>query len=148
MQCAQLIFGVAAGIACLVGPAGAQTERPLPEAAALFDTAVAHLIDLELAVIHARAQGQAVPHPDVTVPLRQIASLRDLLAAVPDSVAVNAAIRGQLVRALHARLASVLVTQRLVTMRQDPTQPSPHTLRKEEELLRKRLRDLGATQAP
>ena len=146
MRCGQLIFGAALVVASLGRLAHAQTERSLPEAAALFDTTVAHLVDLELAIIHSRAQGRSAPHPDVTVLLRQIASLRELLAGLPDTAEVNAAVRSHLVRALHARLASVLVAQRLVAMRQDPAQPPGHTLRKEEELLRARLRDLGAAE--
>jgi hypothetical protein len=144
MRCGRLIFWVAVVFASLDRPAYGQTERSLPEAAALFDTAVAHLVDLELAIIHSRAQGRSAPHPDVTVPLQQIASLRELLAGLSDSAEVSAAVQSHLGRALHARLASILVTQRLLAIRQDPAQPSVHTLKNEEALLRARLRDLGA----
>jgi hypothetical protein len=130
-------------VAGLVRPALAQTEHPIPEAAALFDTAVAHLVELELAIIQARAQGKSVPHSDVTVPIQQLSALRELLVGLSDTAEVNAAVRSQLVRALHARLASNIVAQRLLAVRLDSAPPDRHTLPKEEELLRARLREIG-----
>jgi hypothetical protein len=136
------VVGFALVLAGFARPSLAQPERSLPEAAALFDTAVAHLVDLELALIQARAQGKAAPHPDVRVP-QQVASLRELLLGLADTAEVNAAVQSHLVQALHARLASLIVAQRLRAMLQDSPQPALHTLRTEEELLRARLRDLG-----
>ena len=143
MRCRYLVVGLAMVVAGVARPSLAQTERSLPDAAALFDTAVAHLVDLELALIQARAQGKSAPHPDVTVPIQQISSLRELLVGLSDTAEVNAAVRSQLVRALHARLASTMVAQRLLAVRQDSAPPDQHTLPKEEELLRARLRELG-----
>jgi hypothetical protein len=130
----------------VVRPSPAQTERPLPDAAALFDTALAHLVDLELAIIQARAHGKSAPHPDVTVPTHQLSALRELMLGLSDTAEVNAAVRSQLVRALHARLASIMVAQRLLAVRLDSAPPDRHTLPKEEELLRARLRELGASE--
>jgi hypothetical protein len=143
MRYGYLVVGLALVVAGGARPSLAQTERPLPEAAALFDTAIAHLVDLELAIIQSRAQGKSAPHPDVTVPLQQLSSLRELLVGFADTAEVNAAVRSQLGRALHARLASTIVAQRLMALLQDSAQPALHTLRKEEELLRARLRELG-----
>ena len=143
MRCRYLLVGFAMVVAGVARPSLAQTERSLPDAAALFDTAVAHLVDLELALIQARAQGKSAPHPDVTVPIQQISSLRELLVGLSDTAEVNAAVRSQLVRALHARLASTMVAQRLLAVRQDSAPPDQHTLPKEEKLLRARLRELG-----
>jgi hypothetical protein len=141
-----LVVGFVMVVAGVVRPSLAQTERPLPDAAALFDTAVAHLVELELAIIQARAQGKSAPHPDVTVPIQQLSSLRELLVGLADTAEVNAAVRSQLVRALRARLASTVVAQRLLAVRQDSAPPDKQTLPKEEELLRARLRELGISE--
>ena len=143
MRCRYLLVGFVMVVASVTRPSLAQTERPLPDAAALFDTAVAHLVELELEIIKARAQGRSAPHPDITVPVQQLTSLRELLLGLSDSAQVNAAVRSQLVRALQARLASAVVAQRLLAVRQDSTPPEQHTLPLEEELLRSRLRELG-----
>jgi hypothetical protein len=143
MRCRYLVVGCAVLVAGVVRSSPAQTARPLPDAAALFDTAVAHIVELELAVIQARARGRSAPHPDVAVPIQQLSALRELLAGLSDTGEVNAAVRSQLVPALNARLASNVVAQRLLAVRQDSTPPDRHTLPKEEELLRARLRELG-----
>ena len=143
MRYRYLVVGFSVVVAGVVRPSLAQTERRLPDAAALFDTAVAHLVELELAIIQARAQGKSAPHPDVAIPTQQLSSLGELLVGLADTAEVNAAVRGQLVRALHARLASNMVAQRLLAVRQDSAPPDRHALPKEEELLRARLRELG-----
>ena len=137
------VVGFALLVACVVRSSSAQTERPLPDAAALFDTAVAHVVELELAIIQARARGKSAPHPDVAVPIQQLSALRELLASLSDTAEANAAVRSRLARALHARLASNVVAQRLLAVRQDSTPADRRTLPKEEELLRARLRELG-----
>lgn len=145
MRFRYLIVGFAM-VASITRPSPAQTERTLPDAAALFDTAVAHLVELELAVIQARAQGKSAPHSDVTVPIQQLSALRELLLGLSDTAEVNSAVRSQLVRALHARLASNIVAQRLLAVRQDAAPRDRHTLPREEELLRARLRELGISE--
>ena len=141
MRLKSLIFGVAA-IMLVSSRADAQTERSLAETAALFDTTVAHLIELELALLEVRGQGQAEPHPSVTSITRQLDALRGLLADFPDTIEVNTAVRAHLVRAFQARLASTIVAQRRMAARLDSGQPGVQALQRQEQLLRARLREL------
>jgi hypothetical protein len=109
----------------------------------LFDTAVAHLAELELTLLEVRAHGHAAPHPSVTGVTRQIAALHELLAEFPDTAEVNAAVRAHLIRALQAGLASTEVAQRRMAARLDSSVPGVQALQQKEELLRARLRELG-----
>jgi hypothetical protein len=137
------LVGLFAAAVLVPHAADAQAQRPLSEASALFDTTVAHIIELELALLEVRAQGQAEPHPSVTTKTRQIAALRELLAEFPDTAEVNAAVREHLARALQARLASTIVAQRRMAARLDSGVPGVHALQRNEQLLRARLRELN-----
>jgi hypothetical protein len=146
MRLKLLILGIAAAVTLVSGRADAQAERPIAETAALFDTTVAHLIELELALLEVRGQGQAEPHPSVTGITRQISALRGLLADFPDTTEVNAAVRSHLVRAFQARLASTIVAQRRMAARLDSAQPGVQALHRQEQLLRARLRELNPSE--
>jgi hypothetical protein len=138
----RLLLAIAASLVTTTA-AGAQPSRSLPEAAAVFDTATAQLVELELGLVRLYALGRSEVHADAARSIRQIAALRQLLATFPDSIEVNAAIRARLVGGLYARLARVIVDQRLAAERSDSRQPDLLTLRKEDELLRRRLNELG-----
>ncbi len=142
MRSKRLVYAIAVVSALVSGPANAQSERPLAEATALFDTTVAHLVELEFALLDVRAIGQAEPHPSVTGITRQMSVLRQLLAEYPDTAEVNAAVRGHLARALQAQLASTIVAQRRMVALLDSVQPGVQALQKKQELLRARLREL------
>jgi hypothetical protein len=136
------VFSLVATTALGSPPADAQTQRPLGEASTLFDTAVAHLAELELTLLEVRAQ-HAAAHPSVTGVTRQIAALHELLAEFPDTAEVNAAVRAHLIRALQTRLASTEVAQRRMAARLDSSLPGVQALERKEKLLRTRLRELG-----
>jgi hypothetical protein len=140
---ARLLLVISVSLMTLPVAADAQKPRSLPEAAAVFDTATAQLVELELGLVRLYALGRSEVHADAARSIRQIAALRQLLASFPDSSEVNAAARARLVGGLYARLARVIVDQRLAAERSDSRQPDLLTLRKEEELLRRRLSELG-----
>ncbi|MGI8843993.1 MAG: hypothetical protein ACR2HZ_09860 [Gemmatimonadaceae bacterium] len=138
-----LLGGLLGSLSATPALAVAQSVRPLPEAAAVFDTATARLVDLELELLRMYAQGRSEAHADAARAIRQIAALKELLASSPDSGEVNAAVRAHLVRGLYARLAGVIVEQRLLAHQDDARQPALSHSRKEEQLLRNRLQALG-----
>lgn len=122
----------------------AQSQRSDAEAAAIFDTAAVRLVALELRLITLRAEGRAAPNADVTAVTNEIAALRQLLGTTGDSTETAMILTARLTDALHARLAHLVVEQQVLSTRLGAVSARMIRLRSEEQLVRDRLRALGA----
>ena len=100
---------------------GSNAEEPGPRlsaadgvAAALTDTLGARLAELEVRRVELTLSGRASTHADVVHTERTLTALQALIAELPDPAAARKVIHRQILEAIDARLAGLIVERRVL----------------------------------
>lgn len=138
-----------------IAPAAAQAQRAASRALgaaapsysngltqAIQDTIVARLVTLELQRPELLASGRSADHPEVVALTRRLAALRAQLSELPNPNAAEMAVNAALIRAIEAKLASVVVERRLRALELPASHPDLQAMAALEAALQQRRREL------
>ena len=125
-------------------PVAAAPSRPDGLTQAIQDTIVARLVTLELQRPELLASGRSADHPDVVAVNRRLVALHAQLSELPDPKAAEVAVNAALIRAIEAKLASLVVERRLRALELPASHPDLQAMAALEAALQQRRSELRA----